>query len=94
MPAGGGALRAAEDLGAEHELTLARELLARAEVSVVLWRVDAELAALYAERGDPEKAADHHRRAVELVQRLAAGIQDPALRASFLARPDVQRVLA
>jgi hypothetical protein len=75
-------------------LTSARELLVQAEVNVLLWRVDSELAAFWVERGEPEKADDHHRRAVALVQRLAAGIQDPALRASFLARPDVQRVLA
>jgi hypothetical protein len=80
--------------GAGDELCRARELLSRAEVNVLLWRVDAELANLWAEHGDLARATDHRQRAVALLQRLADGIQDPALRASFLARPDVQQVLA
>jgi tetratricopeptide (TPR) repeat protein len=86
--------RALGDLeAAEADLSRARELLVRAEADILVWRVDAGLADLFQARGQAGQAAEHRRQAVERVQQLASGIADPQLRASFLARPDVQKLL-
>jgi tetratricopeptide (TPR) repeat protein len=82
------------DLGAaEADLQRSREILAGAEVLILLWHVDAALAAVYEALGNAEQAAEHRQRAAEGVDSIAQDIEDPELRALFLARTDVQEVL-
>lgn len=71
------------------DLERARELLARSETKILLWRVDATLAEVHAALGEAERAAASRQSAVEIVSDLASGIIDEALRRSFLSRPEV-----
>jgi tetratricopeptide (TPR) repeat protein len=77
---------------AETDLAQARAWLAAAEANALLWRVDAALVELHRALHDRSRAMKAHSRAVELIGQLASGINDPALRHSFLARPDVRQV--
>jgi tetratricopeptide (TPR) repeat protein len=83
--------RSGNDLAAaQADLLAAREWLARSEVHVLVWQVDAALAELYGAQGDGEAAAKAHADAVAGIRRLADGIRDDELRRSFLHRPDVR----
>lgn len=77
---------------AEADLIRAREILERAENKILLWRVDATLAAIYARRGENAKAGLERQRATELVRSIAEKISDPTLRESFLNRNDVMEL--
>jgi len=56
------------------------------------WRIDLALSRLVADAGDATRAAALRERANATVQRIAATIDDDALRTSFLSVPDVQAV--
>jgi tetratricopeptide (TPR) repeat protein len=56
------------------------------------WRIDLALSRLVADAGDATRAAELRERANATVQRIAATIDDDALRTSFLSVPDVQAV--
>jgi hypothetical protein len=58
----------------------------------VLWRIDAELSGIAAERGDAPRAVDLLDEAKGLIERIAASIDDTELRSSFLGLPDVVAV--
>jgi tetratricopeptide (TPR) repeat protein len=83
---------------AETDLLLARRYLERSSAASLLWRVDAALAEVYSSSelaaAGGESAAHWLEQALALVKRLAAGIEDPPLRRSFLSRPDVVQLLA
>jgi tetratricopeptide (TPR) repeat protein len=74
-------------------LSQARPSLEQMDVAVLLWRVDAALGVSLAATGDHVGATAAHERSVAIIQKVAAGIGHPGLRASFLARADVQEVL-
>jgi tetratricopeptide (TPR) repeat protein len=57
------------------------------------WQILAVLAGLYERNGDKEKARQAVSRAVELIQFLAAKIQDAELRASFLMAGSLRQIL-
>jgi class 3 adenylate cyclase/tetratricopeptide (TPR) repeat protein len=58
----------------------------------VLWRIDAELSGIAAERGDASRAVDLLDEAKGLIEQIAASIDDTELRSSFLGLPDVEAV--
>jgi len=60
----------------------------------VLWQILAELSGVCAARGDPGEASRLRDEAGHIVHEIAGTIDDPALRASFLARSEVQAVAA
>jgi hypothetical protein len=74
-------------------LKQSRTILERIGVPVLLWQVDTALAGSLIATGDHAGAASARERCVANIQQLAAGIDDPALRASFLARAEVQEAL-
>ncbi|MHB1007164.1 MAG: ATP-binding protein [Chloroflexota bacterium] len=79
---------------AEGRLSRARDLYERAESRGAVWRADAALAEVYAALGDSEKASTCHERASQMVSQIASEIADAEVRRSFMAYPDVARVLA
>lgn len=80
--------------GAETDLTQALAAAERARNCLLLWRLHAALADLYAtQQPDPARAHSHRDRAVELVHSIAATIPDPAWRASFFNRPDILKII-
>jgi tetratricopeptide (TPR) repeat protein len=58
----------------------------------VLWEILRELSGVRAARGDPDEASRLRDEAGLIVHEIAGTIDDPELRASFLARPEVQPV--
>jgi class 3 adenylate cyclase/tetratricopeptide (TPR) repeat protein len=56
------------------------------------WKIDMALSRLASDAGDAPRAAELRERAKTVVERLAASIDDEALRASFLALPEVEAV--
>jgi tetratricopeptide (TPR) repeat protein len=78
---------------AEGDLTDARAIAEHAENRVLLWRIDAALAALYMQCGEPERADAPRCRAIELVHAIVIKISDEALRHSFMHHPDVVAAL-
>jgi hypothetical protein len=77
---------------AELELRAAGELLADHPMPLTAWKVFAALAAERLSVGDVAAAAAARRRARELVDEVARGIEDDALRATWLSSPAVRRV--
>ena len=59
-----------------------------------LWRTRQALALLYEERGEPERAHAGYRDALEAIERVAARLQDPARRRTFLAAQPVRQIRA
>lgn len=78
---------------AEDDLTRARETAEHAENRVLLWRIDAALALLYTQCGEPARAAEPRHRAIELVHAIVIKISDETLRHSFMHHPDVVSAL-
>ena len=60
----------------------------------MLWQILAELSGVCAAQGDPVEASRLRDEAGRIVHEIAGTIDDPALRASFLARSEVQAVTA
>jgi tetratricopeptide (TPR) repeat protein len=58
------------------------------------WRIDLALSRLASNAGDMARAAELREQAKAIVERLAATIDDEALRASFLRLPEVEAVAA
>jgi class 3 adenylate cyclase/tetratricopeptide (TPR) repeat protein len=58
----------------------------------VQWRIDAELSGIAAERGDAPRAVDLLDEAKGLLEQIAATLDDPELRSSFLGLPEVEAV--
>jgi tetratricopeptide (TPR) repeat protein len=56
------------------------------------WQIQAMLGTLYEARGEQAQARTAFAEAERIIQRLAEGIKDEALRARFLAGPQIQRV--
>ena len=79
---------------AEEELTRSLEPFASHPMPLIEWRHHAALARLLASRSRPAAALKSFSRAEELVQGLAASINDPALRDMFLQTRSVREVLA
>ncbi len=78
---------------AEADFLEARSHLVRAGVVILTWKIDAALAELYHDREDMAAEVAARENARRGIARLAEGIRDEALRRSFLARVDVQKVL-
>jgi predicted ATPase/DNA-binding SARP family transcriptional activator len=57
------------------------------------WQIQAALGRLYEAVGEPEQAYTAFAEAVSIIQGLAEGIGDEALRTSFLAAPQIQQVV-
>ncbi len=79
---------------AEEELTRSLEPFAAHPMPLIEWRHHAALARLLASRRRPAAALKAFSRAEELVQGLAASINEPALRDMFLQTRSVREVLA
>jgi tetratricopeptide (TPR) repeat protein len=58
-----------------------------------LWQIEVALGELYASSGEREQAHQMFARAMAIVQKLAAKMEDEARRSNFLAEPAVRRVL-
>ena len=69
---------------AETDLTRARAIADNAGSRILAWRIDAALAALYHERGEPARADAPRRHAIDLIHALANGIADETRRDAFL----------
>jgi serine/threonine protein kinase len=79
---------------AEEELTRSLEPFAEHPMPLIEWRHHAALARLLASCDRPAAAREEFGRAMTLIQGLAAGIGDPALRDVFLQTHSVREVLA
>jgi hypothetical protein len=75
---------------AERALVEAAERAERLGERLALWEALALTAELLRRRGDEKGAVEAQRRAREIVDRVAAGIDDDDLRRSFLSREDVR----
>jgi hypothetical protein len=103
LHAGGVRILVAEALVAVARPLIERGLLEEAEAELgraveeaetlgeraALWEALALLGEVESRRDRPDAAAGLRRRALEIVREIAAGVDDPALRARFLARPEV-----
>ncbi|MBI3741240.1 MAG: hypothetical protein HY257_05735, partial [Chloroflexi bacterium] len=78
---------------AERDLQRAQEISIRAEKNILLWRVDAARADIFAARGDDARAVLARQSAAEIVRGIAAKIVDDKLRDSFLAQEEVRGLL-
>ncbi|MBI3914584.1 MAG: hypothetical protein HY327_10435 [Chloroflexi bacterium] len=88
------ALRARGDLeNAERDLNRAHAIATRAEKSILLWRVDAARAEIFAARGDNAQAARTRQNTAEIVRGIAAKITDAEWCETFLAQEEVREVL-
>ena len=58
-----------------------------------LWQIEVALGEVYASSGQREQAHQAFARAMAIVQKLAAKMEDEARRSNFLAEPVVRRVL-
>lgn len=76
--------------GAEDALSRAEEIGDR----LIAWRSSAVLARTLSELGESEVAERHRTRAREIVEGMARGLRDPAIRDSFLGRWDVTELSA
>lgn len=88
-----GALADGDAAGAAMAVGQARAALGSAAAPLEAWRVHALNGRCQAALGDRAAALAAWRQAAELVQSIAAGTQEPALRASFLGSPAVREVL-
>ncbi len=59
-----------------------------------LWKTQLVRARLSTARGRPDEAADAYRAARAVLERISAGLQEPALRASLAAAADVREIYA
>jgi DNA-binding SARP family transcriptional activator len=84
---------AARQSGLEH-LRQAAALAEEIGLPGELWQIDAKLGEAYLANGDETEAQRCFGRAADTVRSLAATIDDPGLRAGFLAAEPVQRLLA
>lgn len=57
------------------------------------WQIQEALGTLYEAGGQPAQARTAFREAATIIQRLAEGIGDEALRTHFLAAPQIQQVM-
>jgi hypothetical protein len=57
------------------------------------WQIQAELGRMFEAKGEPTQAQRAFGEAATIIRRLAEGIGDEALRACFLAGPQIQTVL-
>lgn len=57
------------------------------------WQIESALGELHQSRGEQEKACEAFSRAVDTLEALADGIEDGDVRRSFLAAPQVRRIL-
>ena len=85
--------RLGDSLQAEADLLRARKLLENSGALILIWRVDAALAEIYADTGQGDRALAARGQARAEIGHLADGIRDDSLRRSFLNHPEVQRVL-
>lgn len=79
---------------AAEDLRQAAGLLARSNVRLLLWKILAALHPVLQELGDRPGAEAARSEAARLVQAIADDIEEPPLRQSFLARPEVAALLA
>jgi len=78
---------------AEAHLEAARLVLGRADWPLIAWRTYMSLARLRARQADVAGAAHFYREAEAVIGRLAASVEDPALRHSLLDAPLVREVI-
>jgi hypothetical protein len=71
----------------------AAELAADLGLPEEQWQIQARLAMLYEAAGEPAQAGLAWAKASTIIQGLAQGMKDEALRARFLAGPQIQPVL-
>lgn len=76
---------------AEDDLNRVRAILERAENNLLLWRVYASLAQLYARRADFESAQQAVDRAKIIISEIASMITDQKLLEGFLSREDIKQ---
>ncbi|HJS26095.1 MAG TPA: hypothetical protein VJ913_03095, partial [Actinomycetota bacterium] len=89
----GTALRArGERAQAETALLDARSEAEGHGFRTILWRIDVALSDIAAEGGDAARAAVLRSEAGSVIEQIAGSIDDPELRSSFLALPDVEAV--
>src|SRR5438874_439080 len=79
---------------AETELKIALEGLGEHPAPLVAWRVFAALGRMYSKSGNATSARDAFVRSAAVIKRIAAGIDDERLRATFLNAPPVSEVLS
>jgi serine/threonine protein kinase/tetratricopeptide (TPR) repeat protein len=83
-------LFASDDLaGAEERFNAALEELTQYPAPLVAWKVHAGIARLKMKSGDAAAAAEHSSRAFELVNSIAANVNDDNLRTNFLSAAHV-----
>jgi len=83
-------LIASDDLaGAEKRFNAALEELRQYPAPLVAWKVHAGIARLKSKSGDAAAAAEHSSRALELVNAIAANVNDENLRNTFLSAAQV-----
>jgi DNA-binding SARP family transcriptional activator/tetratricopeptide (TPR) repeat protein len=79
--------------GAQAHLREAEDLAQEIELPGELWHIRAALGELHEECGDDALAGDAFLQSAQTLRSLAGRIGEPALRASFLAAPQVRHVL-
>ena len=79
---------------AEAELKIAVEGLGEHPAPLVAWRVFAALGRMYSKSGNATSARDAFNRSAAVIKRIAAGIDDERLRATFLNASPVSEVLS
>jgi tetratricopeptide (TPR) repeat protein len=79
---------------AASDLIRACEICERTEQRFLLWQVHHALAECSARRGELERARHSREQATRSLRTICGNISDPALRESFLHRPDVRSSLA
>ncbi len=79
-------------MSAEAYLNRARTILERAENKLLLWRIYAMLAQIYARRADSKSANQASDRARKIVTEIAGMISGAKQREGFLSREDVKQV--
>jgi tetratricopeptide (TPR) repeat protein len=79
---------------AEIALIDARSEAERLGFGTVLWRIDGKLSDISVAGGDAARAAEFRDEARSVIGRIVESINDPELRASFLALPDVRAALS
>jgi serine/threonine protein kinase len=77
---------------AESEFGVALDELQKYPVPVVSWKIYAEVARLRSAGGDPSGAREMFGRALEIVNSIAANVEDATLREGFLASEAVREV--
>jgi len=87
------AIAVGDKTAAEREFDEALNVLQQYPVPVVTWKIHAEIARLRSEAGDTAGAAAENSKAAIIINDIAASVQDPGLKATFMNSHAVMRVL-